>query len=221
MVLLFPVLLTVHPLSNFLLSSNAFPPTMTFGDFFLTKSLVISLHHPFIYPALQQIFSGRIFVYWTGWESKVSKKQFPSSSSFSVDALDLALAANECACQIMNWIHHLSITFWKSLSLVGCAIALVWIGREGWEPFVFSSDAPSENAWPADWEPYIHHLLPWPEWERWEGNLSPFLVRPGNHMCAPAGCRAFVGSNMKSLLFVARRHCDSLSLPAVELLSPC
>lgn len=169
MVLLFPVLLTVHPLSNFLLSSNAFPPTMTFGDFFLTKSLVISLHHPFIYPALQQIFSGRIFVYWTGWESKVSKKQFPSSSSFSVDALDLALAANECACQIMNWIHHLSITFWKSLSLVGCAIALVWIGREGWEPFVFSSDAPSENAWPADWEPYIHHLLPWPEWERWEG----------------------------------------------------
>lgn len=48
--------------SNFWLSFNTFPPTMTVDDFLLTKDLIISLYHPVIYLALPQIFSECIFV---------------------------------------------------------------------------------------------------------------------------------------------------------------
>lgn len=88
-------------ISNFLLSFNTFPPTMTVDDFLLTKDLIISLYHPVNYLALPQIFSECIFVLHCS-ESKVSEKCFPFSDSFLVGALDLASAVNGCACQIMN-----------------------------------------------------------------------------------------------------------------------
>ena len=63
-------------ISNFLLSFNTFPPTMTVDDFLLTKDLIISLFHPVNYLVLPQIFSECIFVCCTALSLKRVRNGF-------------------------------------------------------------------------------------------------------------------------------------------------
>lgn len=117
-----------------------------------------------------------------------------------IDRSNLALAIDECACQITDWVHHFLIPIWVSLSpiLMGWTIAFGLVGQKGWEPFVYNSGALRTGLICCFGASFI--ICNFGLSGKDDRDFLTFLVRPGNHMCTLAGCGAFGEQHEEFLL---------------------